>query len=123
LTIIDNFFFETRIRFATKIVKNQRLYFAFALNEMQQAAFEGAKQNEILRTTMRMIWNDNIDNLIQQLLRAPTCACSRELGLERQFRQHCARIVRRSRSFERSEIRTSSGARGIKKQLARGDSY
>ena len=23
---------------------------------MQQAAFEGAKQNEMLRTTMRMIW-------------------------------------------------------------------
>ena len=42
--------FETRIRFATKIVKNQRVYFVFALNEMQQAAFERAKQNEMLRT-------------------------------------------------------------------------
>jgi hypothetical protein len=39
----------------TKIFKNQWVSFVFALNEMQQAAFEGAKQNEMLRTTMRMI--------------------------------------------------------------------
>ena len=54
-----------------KIVKNQRVYFVFALNEMQQAAFERAKQNEILRTTMRMNLNDNLDNLCQQLAKHP----------------------------------------------------
>ena len=63
MSISDNFFFETRIRFATKIFKNQRSSFVFAPNEMQQAAFEGAKQNEMLRTRMRMILNDNIDNI------------------------------------------------------------
>ena len=34
---------------------------------MQQAAFEGAKQNEMLRTTMRINFNNNLDNLCQQL--------------------------------------------------------
>ena len=39
---------------ATKIFKNQWSYFVFAPNEMQQAAFEGAKQNEKVK--------DNLDN-------------------------------------------------------------
>ena len=39
---------------ATKINKNLENSFVFAPNEMQQVAFEGAKQNEILRTTMRI---------------------------------------------------------------------
>ena len=39
---------------ATKIFKNLENSFVFAPNEIQQAALEGAKQNEILRTTMRI---------------------------------------------------------------------
>ena len=37
---------------------------------MQQVAFEGAKQNEILRTTRETIYN-NKNNLIQQLFYSP----------------------------------------------------
>ena len=41
-SIIDNYFFETKIRsatLATKIIKNQGLILFFCSNEMQQAAF------------------------------------------------------------------------------------
>ena len=56
LTKISRNIFETKIRLyePTKINKNQRVVLFFAPNEMQQAAFEGAKQNEILRKTINM---------------------------------------------------------------------
>ena len=50
-TIIDNYFLEQEYGTLClqKYLRIKRNSFVFAPNEMQQAAFEGAKQNEILR--------------------------------------------------------------------------
>ena len=47
ITIIDNFFFETRIRFATKIIKNQGQFFLL-LKRMQRRCIGEAKKKKII---------------------------------------------------------------------------
>ena len=54
-----------------------------------------------------LLLDDNINN--NNVREAIVRAFRRDKNI---IQQHCARIVRRSRSFDRKEIRTSSGAQG-----------